>query len=248
MSNPYPPTPSFGGAYNGYHMSDAGARDGGFQTMGGEVPPAPPLRGGYNTATTSNPMPTSATNSQSFLANATVSNSAPGVSPSVPTPPFHVPPDFFRRFSHSNLPPPPYPPVPIPHLGFPQFSPSVQNFAATSAPNNPLLRSSLLPQQESLPTHSPYAAADHQQGPFMVTREEGELSDGELNGSSLDPVVEPRRPVQMDGAILSFMPGKASSSSQEARFTGMSTDTPHSSIAVFDTMTTQHNPLRPARV
>ena len=214
MSNPYPPTPSFGGAYAGYPFATMGSRDGGYQTLSGG-PPVPQQGDIYSAATPVNPTP--AANNQSFQANATISNTvsntaaaAAAAPPSLPPPPFHVSPDFFKQFANSPLPPPPYPPVPIPHLGFAQFQPPPPNLTGTSTPPNNFVTNSSLPHQHNQPRlPSSHAEPKYMQGPYIIPKEEGELSDGELSdgeldGSSPDSMADSRRPGQNDKAASSL--------------------------------------------
>ncbi len=208
MSNPYPPTPSFGGAYVGYPFgtttatTTTGSRDGSFQTLSGG-PTAFQAREMYSAATPVNnqhPHPTPAANRLSFQANSAISNTGHTALPlSLPPPPFHVSPDFFKQFANSTLPPPPYPPVPIPHLGFPQFPPPPPELVATSTPPNIPVVNSLLPQHNLQPRlPGPHAAPEYMPDSYIVSREEGELSDGELATSSSNSMVDPGRPGRTD--------------------------------------------------
>lgn len=205
MANPYPPTPSFGGGYTAYPFSDAGLRDGGFRTLPAEGPPAPQYKGSNTAPTSTNPTP--AMNNRSFQTNAAISNVAHAVPPPILPPPFHVSPELFKQFANSTLPPPPYPPVPIPPLGFPQFPPSTPHFAASSTPpNNHLTSNSLSHQKPPPPLHSLHSAPAHQQDSFIVSREEGELSDGELNETSSESIVEASRTSGLGQIVSSVMP------------------------------------------
>jgi hypothetical protein len=222
MSNTYPPTPSVGGAYSGYNYADAGLRHGGLQTLSrAELPPA---QSGAGFSATISTHASSALNNHNFLANATVSNTTPHAVPShipPPPPPFHVSSDLFKQFANSSLPPPPYPPVPIPHLGFPQFPPPPPHFAATSTPpNNFLAVSSLSQQPNPLPLHSPHAPPEYHQNTVTVAREEGELSDGELDTSSAESMVAPNRPGKKAQSSLSGMLAEKAFSNQELRSAG----------------------------
>jgi hypothetical protein len=227
MSNPYPPTPSYGGAYNGYPYSDPRLREGGLQTLpGGGLPPPPPNGGSYHVPLSANPSP--AVNHQNFHANAntnaTISTTLhphPSHIPP-PPPPFHVSPEFFKQFSNSNLPPPPYPPVPIPHLGFNQFPPAPSNFATTSTPPSNTVTNTSVPHQQN-PSFPPtnHTQLEYQQDSYTVNREEGELSDGELDESSPEPMIEPSRSLGTNPSILSVMRAGVTSSNTRAPPGGM---------------------------
>jgi len=215
MSNPFPPRSSIGGAYSGYNYADAGLRHGGLQTLSrAELPPA---HSGAGYSTTISPHPSSALNNHNFMANATGSNTtAHAGSPQIPPPPFHVSSDLFKHFASSSLPPPPYPPVPIPHLGFPQFPPPPPHFAATSTPpNNFLMGSSLSQQSNPLPLHIPPAPPEYHQNTLTIAREEGELSDGELDASSAKSVIVPTQPGSKAQSRLSAKPAEIAFSNQE---------------------------------
>lgn len=217
MSNHYPPTPSFGGAYTGHSFSDAALRDSGVRTLSaGGGPPAPQHNGNYTPPTSSTP----ALNNQSFQANAAILNTTHTIPPPIPPPPFHVSPDFFRQFTNSALPPPPYPPVPIPHLGFPQFPAPPPNGAAISTPLDNTLTNTSFPSQQSLQIQpDPQVAPEYQQSSHtFIAKEEGELSDGELDESSPESLVEPT-----DHTNLSVIPRVVKASNHEIPAAGTST-------------------------
>jgi hypothetical protein len=220
MSNPYPPTPSFAGAYPGYPFTTAALRDAGFQPLSGG-PPVANQSFGYPASTPpSNPTP--AVNAQNFHANAAISHSGHPVPPHVPPPPFHVSPAFLKQFANSSIPPPPYPPVPIPHIGFPQFPPPPPNFAATSTPFNNFVTSdtpSHPPIQPHIP--SPQAIPEYLQPSYIASREEGELSDGELDESSPASTAGNSRPVQKDHTDPPLMPQVGACSNQLGQSIGM---------------------------
>ncbi len=212
QAHPHPPTPSFAGAYTSYDFADAGSQHGGLQKLSrGELQPLP-KGGGYSVPTATYPAP--GVNRQHFLANATISSAAHAAPPHLPPPPFQVSPDFFKQFANSSLPPPPYPPVPIPHLGFSQFPPPPPNFVATSTPPNTFLTSSSHAQQSNLPPLPSTTSPEYQQNTYGVGREEGELSDGELETSSAEQVVEPRQSLRKVQASLSTIPAKIDSPKQ----------------------------------
>jgi hypothetical protein len=227
MSNPYPPTPSFGSAYVGYPVTTTAttmaSRDGGYQILSGG-PPAPQQREMYSAATPVNnhlhhhPPPTA--NKQSFQANAQISTTGHAVAaaaaaaaaaapPPLPPPPFQVSPDFFKQFANSTLPPPPYPPVPIPHLGFTQLPPPPPNFVATSTPPNKSVKNNSLPHQNSQPhLPGPQAAPEYMQDSYIASKEEGELSDGELDTSSPDSMADSSRPGRTNQTVSLLEPRK----------------------------------------
>ena len=219
MSNPHPATPSFGGAYTGYNFADAGSQHGGLQTLSrGDLPPHQ-NGGGYSVPTPT--FPTPGVNNQNFLANATILSAAHPTPPHLPPPPFQVSADLFKQFANSSLPPPPYPPVPIPHLGLSQFPPPQPNFAATSTPPNTFLTNSSHTQQYNpppLPSTQP--SPNYQQNTHVVSREEGELSDGELDASFTERIVEPSQSSRKDQTYLSMMPGNVDSPKDETGLAG----------------------------
>jgi hypothetical protein len=207
MANPFPPRPSIGGAYSGYNYADASLRHGVLQTLSrAELPPA---QSGAGYSTTISPHQSSAVNNHNFMANATGPSQ-------IPPPPFHVSSDIFKHFASSSLPPPPYPPVPIPHLGFPQFPPPPPHFAATSTPpNNFPTVSSLSQQSNPLPLHHDPAPPEYHPNTLATAREEGELSDGELDASSAKSMIVPTQPGGKAQSSLSGMPAAIASSSQD---------------------------------
>jgi hypothetical protein len=220
MSNPYPPTPSFGGSYFRYPDNLTMPQDG---RSHGVLGAAPPLQQGWNNSI---PTPTNAApamNTQSFQANAMFPNHTPSVPPSIPPPPppFQVAPEFFKQFSSSTLPPPPYPPVPIPHVGFPHFPPPPPNFAATSTPPSNTITNTLQPHQRATPPISSIPpAGDYSQTSNTVPREEGELSDGELDGASADSGGDPSQPIRTKSVSITLIPQRPDFSSQGASFLG----------------------------
>ena len=234
MSNRYPPTPSFGGAHTGYTSADAALRDGGPSTRSaGGGPPAPQHRGSHTASSPTDPRP--AMNIQRFQANATISNTAHAIPPPIPPPPFQVPPHFFNQFPNSTLPPPPYPPVPIAHLGFAHFPPPPPNVAATSTPPTVPLRNSSLHQTSPPPSHTSHAAPPRPQVSHTSTREEGELSDGELDECSPESMIERGRPVRTDQPTSSVMPMEITSPNHEAIFPGVSSTFTTATIAMTNT-------------
>ncbi len=218
MSNSHPPTPSYGGAYTGYNFADAGSQHGGLQPLSrGDIPPH--QNGGvYSVPTPTYPIP--GVNNQNFLANATISSVAQTVPPHLPPPPFQVSLDLFKQFANSSLPPPPYPPVPIPHLGFSQFPPP-PNFAATSTPPDTLLTNSSHTQNNNPPNlPSTQTSPNYQQNTYVVSKEEGELTDGESDASSTERVVQPNQALRKDQTSLSMMSGNVDSPKQHTSLAG----------------------------
>lgn len=221
MSNAYP-APPFGGPYPGYpfNNNNMGVRDGIPSTAPGG-PPLPHHIGAYTASTPTNPSP--AMNNHNFRANAAISNTNTPhpIPPSIPPPPFHVTPDLFRQFAHSSLPPPPHPPVPIPHLGFPHFPPPPPNFAVAPTPSNDHQANySNQYQQHQVSVPSPPVVSQPTQIADIGTREEGELSDGELDESPPESMIEPSRPIETDQTDSSLMSHKAGSSIQEGLIVG----------------------------
>jgi hypothetical protein len=227
MSNPYPPTPSFGAPYAGYQFNPTGSQYGGLETLSGGGPPAPQRRGSHMAPTPTRTNPTPTMNHQIFHTNATVSDTAHPAPPPIPPPPFEVSPDFFKQFANSSLPPPPYPPVPIPHIGFSPFPPPPIFATASTSPHNTLPNSSH-PYQQSQPTlHTPPVAPEHLQHSPKIAREEGELSDGELERSSAQSVVESNHPVDTDQMVSSTVPHQVSSLHKKRSFVGKSSHLRH---------------------
>lgn len=196
MSNPYPATPSFGGFYSGYPFIEAGVRDG--QSISGQGgAPVSQHIGTHTTQPTVNS--TTSLNNGNFQANAAISNSSHPFPPPIPPPPFHISPEIFKQFANSALPPPPYPPVPIPNLGYSQLPPPLPNFNATSTPPTDTRTNGALKAQQDQPVlngHQP--EPEYQRGPLVSAREEGELSDGELDEGFPDSMDVAGKPLRAD--------------------------------------------------
>ncbi|KAI9875882.1 MAG: hypothetical protein M1830_007845 [Pleopsidium flavum] len=169
MSN-YPPTPSFGGRFS----------------VTSRLPSSNSVvahndRPRSNRAKSALHMPpgaqsTLAANAYSFNANAQAMN-LEAFRSGVPPPPF-------LNFPHGSLPPPPFPPVPIPQNGFPaQFPILIKRPESShiSMQNSPV-------QRAKRPPPSPQDKAGKstqrcQVAPSEADREEGELSDWEVKAT-----------------------------------------------------------------
>lgn len=173
MSN-YPPTPSFGGPFNFAQR---------------QVPPSPAMQR-PDFRPQSGAKPQTIPSASNRASNAVPQNTATydansrlhvhGGGMAVPPPPPTA--SFLKQFANSSLPPPPFPPVPIPHFGFPPFPlvPPSLNAQPIPAPT-PSSHLALTSVPEVRVADMPLVEASvDDQG----AREEGELSDGELNGDT----------------------------------------------------------------
>jgi hypothetical protein len=179
MANRYPPTPSFGGAFTSLPYSSLPPQQNGHNLFAGRPPVTSPM-GALQSAGNAQPM-----NASHFASNAQIPS--PGLAmPPVPPQPF--PQEFFKQLVNSSLPPPPppsFPPVPIPNLGFPPYQPppNLPNNFTPPQNHNPgnfmgSTSSLLQNQKESQPSF------EKPSEPVGGSREEGELSDGELEEDS----------------------------------------------------------------
>ena len=134
--------------------------------------------------------PQSAGNAQSVNASHFATNAqipSPGLA-MPPIPPHPFPQELFKQLVNSSLPPPPppsFPPVPIPNLGFPPYQPPPNlpnNFTPPQNhnPSNFMGSTSNLLQNLKESQQSFEKASE----PIGGSREEGELSDGELEEDS----------------------------------------------------------------
>ena len=124
-------------------------------------------------------------NAANFAANARIQS--PGLAmPPIPPPPFSQ--ELFKQLVNSSLPPPPppsYPPVPIPKLSFSPYQPPPilpPNFAPPHVynPPNPAINTG----NSSQKPEEPQAVFENPPEITVGSREEGELSDGELEDES----------------------------------------------------------------
>jgi hypothetical protein len=180
MANRYPPTPSFGGAFPSLPYPSLPAQQNGHHLFAGRPPVTSPM---------GMPQPTSAGNPQSMNASHFAINAqipSPGaVMPPVPHP---FPQELFKQLVHSSLPPPPppsFPPMPIPNLGFSTYQPPPSlpnNFTTTHNhnPGNPTGNTSNMFQNQE----RTQPVFEQLSQPIIGSREEGELSDGELEEHS----------------------------------------------------------------
>jgi hypothetical protein len=134
--------------------------------------------------------PTAAGNPQSMNASNFATNAqipSPGlVMPPIPPHPF--PQDLFKQLVNSSLPPPPppsFPPVPIPNLGFSAYQPPPALPNNFTLPQN-LSTGNLAGSTGNLPENAKgsQAVLEKPTEPIVGSREEGELSDGELDNDS----------------------------------------------------------------
>ncbi|KAI9695884.1 MAG: hypothetical protein M1836_006001 [Candelina mexicana] len=104
------------------------------------------------------------------------------------------PPPIFGQFANGALPPPPYPPVPIPQNGFSSYPPpglsgsEYQSFV----PPPPLPPASARPLSRPLKLNPLHDSRLHQHLSVGLDREEGELSDAEM-GQPLSAEAESHR-------------------------------------------------------
>lgn len=181
MSN-YPPTPSFGGPFSYSQQWQ---------------PPPPPassmpslhphnfsVHPEYPTPSSQQPR-TSAGSSSEFnnTANFNTNTRIPGLGghgPLPPPPPF----PFMNQFHNSQLPPPPFPPIPIPPMGYPPIpSPAAHLHSQTDFHNQLPVRSQAPPNnvmgnQLEVQNVTTSRLGDN------IDREEGELSDRDGRVSS----------------------------------------------------------------
>jgi hypothetical protein len=181
MANRYPPTPSFGGVFPSLPYSSLPSQQNGHYLFSDRPPVTSPM---------SAPQPASAGNPQALNASHYAINaqipSPVAVMPPTPAHPFSQ--ELFKQLVNSSLPPPPppsFPPVPIPNLGFSAYQPPPtlqNNFTPTQnhSPDNVIDNSGnpLHCQKGSQP------AFEKPSEPIIISREEGELSDGELEEQS----------------------------------------------------------------
>ena len=154
-------------------------------------------------------------NASNFTANAHIQS--PGlVLPPIPPPSFS--PELFKQLVNSSLPPPPppsYPPVPIPNLSFSPYQPS-PNVPHNLAPQN------YNPVHSTDNTGNPPQKREKSQAtfekppePIIASREEGELSDGELeevSGAEISQTVS-----QRGAAKLQVFPGSKGHTGRETQ-------------------------------
>ena len=182
MANRYPPTPSFGGAYPPLPYPSLPPQQNGHHLFAGRPPITSPM---------GVPHPASAVNPQSMNASHFAINAqipSPG-SAIPPIPPHQFPQELLKQLVNSSLPPPPppsFPPVPIPNIGFSTFQPppnlpNKRTPPQEHNPGNPTGNTgNVLQKQEKA-----QAASEQPPEPVMASREEGELSDGELEEHSV---------------------------------------------------------------
>lgn len=177
MASRYPPTPSFGGAYPSLQYPSLPTQQNGHHLFAGRPPVTSPMGG---------PHPAATVNSQSMNASHFAIN-AQIPSPGSVIPPIHphqFPQELLKQLVNSSLPPPPppsFPPVPIPNIGFSTFQPppNLSNkFTPLQEhnPGNPTddIGNVLQSQKRTQPV------SEQPPDPIMASREEGELSDDEL--------------------------------------------------------------------
>ena len=171
MANRYPATPSFGGAFPSLPYSSL--QQDGHNLFAGRPSVASPMRAAGNPQFM---------NASNYATNAQIP------SPGLVMPPHPLPPELFRQLVNSSLPPPPppsLPPVPIPNLGFSPYQPPPRlphNFTPPQNHNPSNLTSNngnLLQNPEEL-----QPIFENPSEAVIGNREEGELSDGELEDNS----------------------------------------------------------------
>ena len=206
MANRYPPTPSFGGAFPS--LPYASLPEHNARNIFAGVPLATSPMGGAG-----NPQSMNAAN---FAANAQIQS--PGlVMPPIPPPPFSQ--ELFNQLVNSSLPPPPppsYPPVPIPKLSFSPYRPPPNlppNFAPPHVYNPPNVTNNTGNSFQK--PEEPQAVFENPPELIVGSREEGELSDGELEDESAAD--NSQTVSQGEAAKAQLFPGKKSYSSLETR-------------------------------
>lgn len=173
MASRHPPTPSFGGAYSGLSYMPSQLQQNGYTRPPASSPLAAPQPSIAGTP--------QFLNASSFETNA--QHPSPGLT-LPPFPPHSFPPELLKQLVNSSLPPPPppsFPPVPIPSLGFSPFQarPSLPN--NLTPPQNHMGSSMTSDNCSSvLNTIQPQPTFAQASEEIIGSREEGELSDGEL--------------------------------------------------------------------
>ena len=181
MANRYPATPSFGGAFPSLPYPSLRPQQNGHNLFAGRPPVTSPM-GTSQPTSGGNPQSINASN---FAENAQIPS--PGlVMPPIPPHPF--PQDLFKQLVNSSLPPPPppsFPPVPIPNLGFSAYQPPPALPNNFTLPQN-LSTGNLAGSTGNLPENAKgsQAVLEKPTEPIVGSREEGELSDGELDNDS----------------------------------------------------------------
>ncbi|OJD27299.1 hypothetical protein ACJ73_01309 [Blastomyces percursus] len=179
MSSNYPPTPSFGGHCN---PSQQWSRD----------PPSSALGEGSDAY---HPPPLIPPPPQSYSANNPSFKSSPqipGFSGNNNAPiPFATPPfPFIPPFHHSSYQPDPYAPTFSPSMGFPQqaiASQSQQNGLTENMP--PIRTGATMKENDTAATAEGSDPVDSPESTNFGDREEGELSNGEIEEEEPDPYV-----------------------------------------------------------
>ncbi len=89
---------------------------------------------------------------------------------------------MFGQFGNGSLPPPPYPPIPIPQNGFTAYPPPILtgNEYQSLVPLAPPPPGSTRPSSRALNINAPNSSLSHKHLSVGPDREEGELSDAEL--------------------------------------------------------------------
>lgn len=181
MANRYPPTPSFGGAYSSLPYPSLPTQQNGHHLFAGRPPATSPM-GAPHPASAVNPQ---SINASHFAINAQIPSAGSAIPP-IPPHQFHQ--ELFKQLVNSSLPPPPppsFPPVPIPNLGFSAFHPpsNLSNKFSPPHEHNPGNSTGntgnvLQNQERTQPVSEQPPKA------VVASREEGELSDGELEEHS----------------------------------------------------------------
>ena len=178
----YPATPSFGGAFPGGSFSSPQMQRNGY-SVSAERPPST-FALALQLSTTANPQ---YLNTSNFDTN----NQIPSPAASLPPLPSRAfPPELLKHLVNSTLPPPPpptLPPVPIPNLGFSPYHPpaplpsdfALQPYQASKSTEN---HNSVNPAYTD--QHSVFEPRTETISAGIAAREEGELSDGELEDGS----------------------------------------------------------------
>ena len=201
MSNPNPyPGPAFagvgpgaGGPYNRFTPNIAGHPTNGHQANAhqnhtGSHPsfhhqgfsyPAPSQRPVFQNPTLNN---------QPFRTNTNIAPAVPGNHTSLPYAHTPVSLNPANHLSSSRFPPPPYPPVPPLPFGVSAFQQPFlpQNQAQPSAPRAEITEHVIHQPQDYLPSSNNSIPSQTDQVPHPISKEEGELSEGELDQSPVE--------------------------------------------------------------
>lgn len=179
MSYSHAPASSFGQPYTAhpatpYHRGDAGVKPGTASFDAMQQPPVhlPPI-------SMPGPIPGAV---HRFPANPVLPVPHNVTPSSTATPPFQLPPDLLKNLANIPFPPPPYPPPPLPNSSLNRLPPS---YNGAKTPDIINIRTSDFAQPDNpIPQDGTRDAIEDNTKVHDVLREDGELSDGELEESS----------------------------------------------------------------